>query len=202
MIKVGVGQTRSWLKKWLEVGEAVAQEVGLLKHLSLRKIFWISLLQSRSLDFGGSPYLEVLNVLQSCPERRSGGFFFYTVLFNISIVPESYVIPKSLKFSNHCMFNKLLWLGECWFVSFQKFFMVISEHLNAFVARREQVTWEFILCLCLYLFKGNKRQIVVAQNVYKFISRMSKMCATPQLAEHFKRSHSQCEHSYMSRKTI
>lgn len=80
-----------WADKelWLEVGEAVAQEVGLLKHLSLRKIFWIRLLQSRSLDFGGSPYLEVLNVLQSCPERRSGVFFFYTVLFNISIVPES-----------------------------------------------------------------------------------------------------------------
>jgi len=157
MIKFGVGQTSSWLKKWLEVGEAVAQKVGLLKHLSLRKIFWISLLWSRSLDFGGFPYLDKV-ALKDVVE------FFYTVLFN-SIVPESDVIPKSLKFSNHCMFNKLLWLGKCWFVSFQKFFMVISEHLNAFVARREQVTWEFILCLCLYLFKGNKQQIVFAQNV-------------------------------------
>lgn len=32
--------------------------------------------------------------------------YFYTVLFN-SIVLESDVIPKKLKFSNHFMFNQL-----------------------------------------------------------------------------------------------
>ena len=51
--------------------------------------------------------------------------------------------------------------------------------------------------------------IVVAKNIsvlQLFISRMPKMCAIPQLvsaplnpiqiAEHFRRSHPQCEHSY------
>ena len=55
--------------------------------------------------------------------------------------------------------------------------------------------------------------IVVAKNIYiyiyvlqLFIGRMPKMCAIPQLvsaplnpiptAEHFRRSHPQCEHSY------
>ena len=59
-------------------------------------------------------------------------------------------------------------------------------------------------------FKVDRLQIiVVAKNLtvmQLFISRMPKMCAIPQLvpaplspiptAEHFRRSHPQCEHSY------
>ena len=59
-------------------------------------------------------------------------------------------------------------------------------------------------------FKGDRLQIIVASehilNSQLFISRMPKMCAIPQLvsaplnpipfAEHFRRSHPQCEHSY------
>ena len=60
-------------------------------------------------------------------------------------------------------------------------------------------------------FKADRLQIVVIAKKYTsmlqlFISRMPKMCAIPQLvsapfnpiptAEHFRRSHPQCEHSY------
>ena len=62
-----------------------------------------------------------------------------------------------------------------------------------------------------YQFKVDRLQIiVVAKNItvlQLFISRMPKMCATPQLVsaplnplptvEHFRRSHPQFEHSYI-----
>ena len=67
-----------------------------------------------------------------------------------------------------------------------------------------------IVCICI--FKVDRLQIiVVAKNIYisvlqLFTSRIPKMCAIPQLvsaplnpipiAEHFRRSDPQCEHSY------
>ena len=62
----------------------------------------------------------------------------------------------------------------------------------------------------LTLFKGDRLQINVASEhiliSQLFVSRMPKMCAIPQLvsaplnpipiAEHFRRSHPQCERSY------
>ena len=67
-----------------------------------------------------------------------------------------------------------------------------------------------IVCICI--FKVDRLQIiVVAKNIYisvlqLFTSRIPKMCAIPQLvsaplnpiptAEHFRRSHPQCEDTY------
>ena len=70
-----------------------------------------------------------------------------------------------------------------------------------------------LLVKLLWQFKADRLQMIVVgkKNIYisvlqLFISRMSKMCAILQLvsaplnpipiAEHFRRSHLQCEHSY------